>query len=191
MRVVLVSAAPLAPVDVFHRWVAHEPLDDGPWVTIADGPDDGVGLEALPLTDVRQAWLAEPVLAWDYARDWPLGELSPGVKRVAFIRRAGGLDRAQFATHWRERHTPIARRHHPTLWRYCQNVVRDVLVDRVGDAGATDGISELSFRSLEDMTERMYDSEEGRRIAAADIASFLDAAAGWRVLARERIIADR
>jgi uncharacterized protein (TIGR02118 family) len=187
MRVVLVSEARLAVVDGVGRWTEHEPLDDGPWVTIADTVD----VDGLPLTEARQAWLVEPNLAWDYERTWPLGDASPGVKRISFVRRAAALDHDQFARHWAEVHTPIARRHHPTLWRYCQNVVRSVLVDEVGDAALTDGVSELSFRSREDMTERMYDSEEGRQIAAADIASFLDAPAGWRVLARERVVADR
>src|SRR5207302_4742237 len=122
---------------------------------------------------------------------WPPGEPSPGVKRVSFVHRNPSLTHEAFARHWADVHTPIARQHHPTLWRYCQNVVREVLVDTVGDASEIDGVSELSFRSLEDMTERMYDSEQGRRVAAADIASFLDVPRGWRVLAREHVMVAR
>jgi hypothetical protein len=72
--------------------------------------------------------------------------------------------------------------HHPALWRYVQNVVVEPITP---DAPEIDGIAELRFRSVADLRERFYDSDDGRRIVAADVAKFLDRGAGWRLLARE------
>ena len=78
-------------------------------------------------------------------------------------------------------HAPLARRHHPALSRYVQNVVVEPVTP---GAAEVDGIAELGFRSIEDMTARMYDSPEGAAIIRADVHRFIDAATGWRVLTR-------
>jgi uncharacterized protein (TIGR02118 family) len=106
-----------------------------------------------------------------------------GVTRLSFLRAAPGLTRAQFGDHWRDVHTPLARRHHPNIVRYTQNIV---LARLTPETPPVDGIAELTFLSVTDMHARRYDSEEGRRIVGEDVRRFIDLSAGWRVLVAER-----
>jgi uncharacterized protein (TIGR02118 family) len=125
--------------------------------------------------DGERAWLVDSTVQWD---DGPVG-----VVRFSWIRRAAEVpDRAAFARHWGEVHAPLARQHHPGLCRYVQHVVVRPLHDDAGSRDDVDGIAELGFATLDDLEHRMYDSEEGRAIVMADIKSFLDLDAGWRVL---------
>jgi uncharacterized protein (TIGR02118 family) len=103
------------------------------------------------------------------------------VTRISFVRRARGLTREDFARHWSQVHAPLARRHHPGVCRYVQNVVIHTLRP---DAPHVDGIAELGFASLDDLRERMYDSPAGQELIAADVREFIDVAAGWRMLAQ-------
>ena len=112
---------------------------------------------------------------------WDDGLPADGVTRISFVRRRPGLTRRQFADHWTNVHAPLARRHHPALCRYVQNVVVEPVT--LG-AAEVDGIAELGFRSIEDMTARMYDSPEGAAIIRADVHRFIDTDTGWRVLTR-------
>ena len=123
-----------------------------------------------PLTE--PAYLVEERVQWEADR-------RPNVTRFSFLQRAGGMTREEFSLHWRDRHTPLARRHHPCLVRYVQNVVLDVLGP---GAPELDGIAELGVERAEDFIERMYDSAEGRAIVAADVRSFIDLSAGWSVV---------
>jgi uncharacterized protein (TIGR02118 family) len=103
--------------------------------------------------------------------------------RVAFVRRAAGLTREEFADHWTNVHAPLARKHHPVLVRYVQNIVVENVTP---DAPEVDGIAELGFRTLHDVHERMYDSPAGAEIIRRDVRRFLDVPAGWRMLAQRR-----
>jgi uncharacterized protein (TIGR02118 family) len=112
---------------------------------------------------------------------WDHGLPAEGVTRIAFVRRRPGLTREQFAHHWTNVHAPLARRHHPSLRRYVQNVV---VAPATPGAPEVDGIAELGFHSIEDMSVHMYDSPEGAATIGADVQRFIDAGAGWRVLTR-------
>jgi uncharacterized protein (TIGR02118 family) len=101
--------------------------------------------------------------------------------RIAFVRRAAGLTREEFADHWTTVHAPLAREHHPVLVRYVQNIVIEPIT---AGAPEVDGIAELGFRSLKDVNQRMYDSPAGAQIIRRDIQRFLDVPAGWRMLAQ-------
>ena len=149
-------------------------LDDERAVLFAWLNDD-LALPELP--DGTQAWEVEERVQWDS------DDVEPGVKRVSFIHRLPSLDRATFASYWAEHHAPLARQHHPGIRRYVQNVVIAPLTD---DAPDIDGIAELSFASVDDMKTRLYDSDEGKAAIAADVAKFIDLAAGSRVLVAER-----
>jgi uncharacterized protein (TIGR02118 family) len=131
-----------------------------------------------------EAWLVDETVQWDGQRDGGEG-VSSGIVRVSFVRRRPGLSRDEFARHWTEVHAPLARMHHPALWRYVQNVVVRPLTP---DARDIDGVAELGFRSRDDLEERMYDSDEGRAIVGADIGTFLDVSAGHRVVCREHVV---
>ncbi|MCE2391495.1 MAG: EthD domain-containing protein [Proteobacteria bacterium] len=138
-------------------------------------------LEGLP----AHAYRIDEKLQWDYVRDWPLGRRSPGFNQIAFVVRRGDRTRAEFARHWDEVHGPLARRHHPGIWRYVQNVVSERLTRGAPD---WDGFAELHFRSLEDFEQRYFDSERGREILRADVAEFIDAPLGRRLLTSEYVI---
>jgi uncharacterized protein (TIGR02118 family) len=103
------------------------------------------------------------------------------ITRIAFVRRASGLSREEFAHHWTNVHAPLARKHHPVLVRYVQNIV---LENPTPTAPEVDGIAELGFRTLKDVHQRMYDSPGGAEIIRRDIQRFLDVPAGWRMLAQ-------
>lgn len=177
--------------DAVHRFAGYMPFGEG-----VTGRDDGVSalvtlhmnagpelarsLDYGKLLDVStvEAYLVEERRQWD---EYP----APPVNRISFVHRNEQLTREEFAAHWSDVHTPLAREHHPGVCRYIQNVVIEPLTANASDI---DGIAELSFRSESDLRERMYDSPEGKEIISADVRTFLDAPKGWRMLAREIVL---
>lgn len=69
-------------------------------------------------------------------------------------------------------HVPLALRHHPTMRGY---VVNPVLRSPDGWP-ELDSVAELSFDSLADYRERLYDSPEGERVIQRDVAGFMGGA---------------
>jgi uncharacterized protein (TIGR02118 family) len=128
-----------------------------------------------PLPAGAEAYRVDKRAQWDQG-----GEQ---VTRVSFVRRAAGLTREEFAEHWTTVHAPLARKHHPVLVRYVQNIVIENVTP---DGPEVDGIAELGFRTLRDVHERMYDSRAGAEIIRRDVRRFLDVAAGWRMLAQRQ-----
>jgi uncharacterized protein (TIGR02118 family) len=170
----IVALLPSAPPEAApERSTVERSLDDDAAVLFA-WPNDGDALPSLPAG--AHAWEVDERPQWDDAPG------VAGIKRVIFIHRLPTIDRDAFAAHWSDDHAPLARKHHPTLRRYVQNVVVSRLTD---DAPDIDGIAELSFASVDDMRHRMFDSEEGQAVIAADVATFIDLAAGWRVVVAE------
>ena len=164
-----VHGAPPATADLL-----YVPFEEG-----VSGRDDSVSAIAVyrsddvPLPDGAEAYRVDEQVQWER------GEAA--VTRISFVRRPRGLTHEDFAFHWTQVHAPLARKHHPGICRYVQNVVVHKLTP---DAPDIDGIAELGFASLEDFRERMYDSTEGQAIIAADVREFIDVTAGWRMLAR-------
>jgi uncharacterized protein (TIGR02118 family) len=91
---------------------------------------------------------------------------------VFLCRGRPDITHADYATRLLEGHVPLALRHHPTMRRYVVNIVERSL----GDAPSLDSVGELWFDSLADYEERLYDSPDGRRIIAADVARFMGGA---------------
>ena len=144
------------------------------------GRQEPVGAIAIMRQDELLPADAEAYLV-DERPQWDRG--GETITRIAFVRRAAGLTRDEFADHWTNVHSPLARKHHPVLVRYVQNVV----VEKVSPtAPEVDGIAELGFRALKDVHQRMYDSPAGAEIIRRDIQRFLDVPAGWRMLAQRR-----
>jgi uncharacterized protein (TIGR02118 family) len=110
------------------------------------------------------------VIQKDYARIWPVGERSPGIKGVYTVGRRSDLTHEQFARHWHAGHGPLAVKHHIGLSKYVQNVTLDPLTRGAPDF---DGFATLHFPTPEDMRERFYDSAEGRRIISEDVKRFI------------------
>lgn len=160
-------------------------------IVVRDGPPPGaVAVRTyLPLDPahppVHCAWFAEPpdpAGVWD--RAWLVDErprwdelAGPGITRFSFLQRTEDIDREEFARRW-DKHVALARRHHPALRRYVQNIV-------IESADGVDGIVELGFASVDDLEHHLYGSDEGRALIGADVRTFIDVAAGSRVVTRD------
>ena len=94
------------------------------------------------------------------------------VKLVFLCRRRPDLTHERYAELLVDGHVPLALRHHPTMRKYVVNLVEGL---RAG-AEALDSIGELSFDTLDDFRDRLYDSDAGRRIIEADVAGFMGGA---------------
>lgn len=131
------------------------------------------------------AWIdGDPPEGWlevDERVQWDRG--GSHVHRIIFFRRRSTLTREEFAAHWTNRHAPLAARHHPTMVRYVQNVVLS--------PGDVDGVAELGFASLDDLTHHVYDSPQGRLVIRDDVARFIDPHGGQRVDGRPRVVWER
>jgi uncharacterized protein (TIGR02118 family) len=176
---------------VVHRPYAGEPAEQPPDVRAVvawwgDAEPDTDSLRALAPGGHVDAYRVEEHVQIDPQLEGGLhpapGDEPPGLCRLVFVRRAPAITREQMAAHWVERHTPIVHRHHPGFWGYTQNVVESGLTP---DAPEVDGVAEMRFRSVTDLRERFYDSDEGKRVVADDVVRFLDVGAGWRILSQD------
>lgn len=175
-------AIPGCTVDISDRWdragtgdvvavvwrAVTDPAEAERWLASWDGP--------------QQAWLTEPRPQWDGLGEGDGTHPVPGIKQVSFLRRLADIDRDAFARHWSVDHAALAGVHHRSFWRYTQNVVVAPLLPGTPEL---DGIAEITMRLRQDFVDRMYDSPEGRRAVADDVARFIDLSAGWRLKARE------
>jgi uncharacterized protein (TIGR02118 family) len=129
--------------------------------------------------EVRAAYAVDETVQRDYDRTWAEGEPSPGVKVVYLVERHPDLTVEQFARHWHDVHGPLALRHHVGAWKYVQNVV----TSRSGEGAdpKLDGVAELHFATVDDLVERMYDTDESVEAIAADVARFIGGARGYLV----------
>jgi len=94
------------------------------------------------------------------------------VKLIFLCRRRPELTPGQYADRLLRGHVPLALRHHPTMRGYVVN-----LVEQVGTGvEALDSIGELSFETLADYEQRLYDGPEGRSVIERDVAGFLGGA---------------
>lgn len=109
-------------------------------------------------------------------------------KLIFLCHRRPELSHEQYAEHLIRSHVPIALRHHTSMRRYVVNVVTLGLLPGPREL---DSIGELSFDSLEDYRDRLYDSEEGRRVVGRDVAQFIGGADGYACTEHVRKGADR
>jgi uncharacterized protein (TIGR02118 family) len=109
------------------------------------------------------------------------------VKLIFLCRRRADLTPAEYADRVLRGHVPLALRHHPTMLGYVVNLVEDT------GAGLEplDSIAELTFASLADFEERLYDSPAGRAAIARDVAGFLGSAAAYVTVEHVQLAADR
>jgi uncharacterized protein (TIGR02118 family) len=97
---------------------------------------------------------------------------------VYAVRRRPDLSFEAFASHYRERHAPLARVHPPGSARYVQSFRTS------DDEYGADAVSELWFASERDARTRFHRDDESRRVIAEDVARFLDLRAGIAFAAR-------
>jgi len=94
------------------------------------------------------------------------------IKMIFLCRRRPDITHARYVELVLRGHVPLALRHHPTMRAYVVNPV-----ERAPDGWPElDSVAELSFDSLADYRERLYDSPEGERIIQQDVAGFMGGA---------------
>ncbi|MBE0648049.1 MAG: hypothetical protein IH596_09710 [Bacteroidales bacterium] len=64
-----------------------------------------------------------------YQRNWPDGEVTPGLCMLTLFRKKRSIPYQTFLHRWHNGHTPLSLKVHP-LWHYNRNVVDQVLVPR-------------------------------------------------------------
>jgi hypothetical protein len=94
------------------------------------------------------------------------------VKLLFLCRRRPDITHERYAELLLEGHVPLALRHHPTMRRYVVNIVEEALAG----APPLDSVGALWFDTLADFRERLYDSAEGERVIARDVARFMGGA---------------
>jgi uncharacterized protein (TIGR02118 family) len=105
------------------------------------------------------------------------------VKLIFLCRRRPDLTHEQYVERVLGGHVPLALRHHPTMRGYVVNVV-----ETCGPGlQPLDSIAELSFDTLADFEERLYDSAEGRAAIERDVAGFLGAADAYLTVERVQL----
>jgi uncharacterized protein (TIGR02118 family) len=157
-------AALVAPGVTVHRALA----DQGPY---ARGRPFGACVVADDDLDPARVPGAT-VWAWRVDENVPKpGPRDGAVAMVSLMRRRPGTTPAEFATHWRERHAPLALRHHVGLADYHQYVVTEALTPGVPEI---DGVAWLGFVTRADFEERFFDSDAGRAVIMEDVARFMD-----------------
>lgn len=105
------------------------------------------------------------------------GGAAGAVVLTYLVKRRPDLSFADFATHYRQKHAPLARIHHPGIARYVQNFLPP-------GEGLVDAISELWFRSEADARARFYRDDESRRLIGEDVRRFIDLRGGAAFAAR-------
>lgn len=130
-------------------------------LVVADGPD--------PRRSAAR--LGARVWAWEVeTHSHRTSPVPCPLTMVALTRRHADLTHAEFVQHWRDRHGPLALRHHAGLADYRQACVTRALTAGGADV---DGVALLGFASRTDFESRFYDSEEGKRLIRTDVARFL------------------
>jgi uncharacterized protein (TIGR02118 family) len=124
--------------------------------------------DATPLLEVGEvgAWIVcRRVMKARAATPTPL----PGVIALYPMVRIPSLSHAEADRYWRDRHAPLALRHHVGMSHYTQLSI----VHRLSGP-EWDGFALCGFDSIEDLRERFFDGPEGRVAIREDVARFAD-----------------
>ena len=148
------------------------------------GPADELA-KAVAEVGTCGVWRCEFRRVQERARRWPLGQPSPGVAMLFAIWRRPELSHAEFDSHWRDVHAPLAVQHHVGMWDYTQCSFRGALVAHATDY---DGVAICQFPSVEDLEQRFYGSPEGERAIAEDVVKFGHPSRLDRVRMREYVL---
>ena len=95
----------------------------------------------------RGSYLVTEAVPVGYEKNWPDGEITPGVCLLTLFRRKKGIDRSVFLDRWHKSHTPLSLRIHP-LWDYNRNVVEKYLKE---DSAKFEGIVEEQVRTAAEL----------------------------------------
>jgi uncharacterized protein (TIGR02118 family) len=146
--------------------------------------EERMAADGAYLFSAMHGYIVDEVVQRDVARTWPLGQPSPGVKRISLLRRRPELDAAEFRRRYEHEHGPLTLQEHPGLWRYIQNFVVDAVTP---DAPPLDAITERHFRSEEDFRIGSYRNDDSSRVLTEDSARFVDLSSAVSVSTRETV----
>ncbi len=94
------------------------------------------------------------------------------VKLIFLCRRRPDITHERYTDLLLNGHVPIALRHHPAMRKYVVNIV-----EHCPPAGEElDSVGELTFATLQDYRDRLYDSPEGEQTVSRDVAGFMGGA---------------
>ena len=106
----------------------------------------------------------------DYKPDWPVGQRSLWLKRLAFLRRVEGMSHDEFGDYWQYRHGPIAAKTHRIAVKYVQNLITDTLTD---GTKPWDGIVQMHFWSVREFVDGFFPEPDSREIIMKDVLKFI------------------
>ena len=141
--------------------------------------------QLLTIAADSTGWWVDENDAWTYDRDWPDGVPTPGVKQMSLVARRPDITFDEFVARYRN-HVNIAKVHHIGCWQYVQNFLAETSSTR--PAPLIDGISELWFRSVDDMIERFYTAPGSPDAVRDDTTGFIDFANTRSYLTIENIV---
>lgn len=82
-----------------------------------------------------------------YDKDWPDGQVTPGLCMLTLFRKKRSIDFQTFLHRWHNSHTPLSLKVHP-LWHYNRNVVDAVLIP---SSESFDGIVEEHTKTASEL----------------------------------------
>lgn len=109
-------------------------------------------------------------------------------KLIFLCHRLPAISHERYTDQLLKSHIPIALKHHPSMRRY---VVNEVTTAFLPGPRELDSVGELSFATLADYRERLYDSDEGRQVVGRDVAKFIGGADAYECTEHVRKGADR
>jgi len=130
-----------------------------------------------------RAWLVREHAPMAYARTWPSGSPSPGVRMVSALHRHPEITRAAFEAHWLGPHTRVAKSYTVPVWHYNQNVVVEALTEHDGE----DGFVGMHFETRAQFEARWADYPEEAARGAEDAARFMDGSRSVSLLTQETV----
>jgi len=133
------------------------------------------GLEALRL---------EEHIVWEDSPKDNVAKPAPGIKQVFFINRRPDITSEEFRSRYL-RYGETAREHRAGIDRYVQNIVLEAQGEWIGNA---DAVSEIWFRSAEDVQEPLYLKPGGSAEGPRNAADFIDFSALSSILVTEHVI---
>lgn len=133
------------------------------------------GLEALRLDEH---------IVWDDSPEDNVTKPAPAIKQIFFITRRPDITSEEFRSRYR-RYGETARENRAGIDRYVQNIVLEAQGEWIGRA---DAVSEIWFRSAEDVGEPFYLKPGGSAEGSRNAADFIDFSALSSILVTERVI---
>jgi hypothetical protein len=163
--------------DYLYERFGRRPTRNPPWDAVAhvwttvDAAPMTIAARFAELAVSAVAWEVTEHVVWPYEPDWPNGIATPGVKQISFVAKLASVTPADFEARYCH-HREVAAVEHVGTWQYTQNLVTAIGTDDPTLQFAA--VSEMWFRSADDLVDRYYTTPASRAIAYADTRHFID-----------------